>query len=250
MKRREDRPDHRYGSNQVVAVYQEQPDAGNSQRQKSSGPAWGQNRKCGVEKLRLTYEAMLDGPCSYHTHDPRRPANHSTRQCSWYQRTRMEAGGNQMGTPQRPPAPRSVPLTGANTILVNAPPPRPAASRPVNQVDVGGSNGNAGPGRRVRYCQDEYREAHQGYVVFITEPTDKQSLHRCTMEVNAVMPAVTKYMNWADQKISWSIDDHPRIMPSPGCYALVVDPTFIGPALNVRFTRVLVDNGSNINIMY
>ena len=40
-KRREDRPDYRYGSNQVAAVDQEQPNAGNSQRQKSNGPQWG-----------------------------------------------------------------------------------------------------------------------------------------------------------------------------------------------------------------
>ena len=31
---------------------------------------------------------------------------------------------------------------------------------------------------------------------------------------------------------------------------MVVDPTFIGPSINVRFSRVLVHNGSAINIMY
>ena len=39
-------------------------------------------------------------------------------------------------------------------------------------------------------------------------------------------------------------------MPNPGGYALVLDPTFVGPSINVRFSRVLVDNGSSINIMY
>jgi hypothetical protein len=39
-------------------------------------------------------------------------------------------------------------------------------------------------------------------------------------------------------------------MPNPGGYALVMDPTFVGPANNVRFSKVLIDNGSNINIMY
>ncbi|XP_010229826.1 uncharacterized protein LOC104582166 [Brachypodium distachyon] len=39
-------------------------------------------------------------------------------------------------------------------------------------------------------------------------------------------------------------------MPNPGGYALVVDPTLIGPDSNIKFTRVLIDNGSSINIMY
>ena len=35
-KRREERPDYRYGSNQVATVTQDQPDAGSSQRQKTN----------------------------------------------------------------------------------------------------------------------------------------------------------------------------------------------------------------------
>ena len=70
------------------------------------------------------------------------------------------------------------------------------------------------------------------------------------MEVNAVMPAVPKFMHWSEQEITWSRRDTPRLMPNPRGYALVVDPTFIGPTLNVRFSKVLIDNGSAINIMY
>ena len=101
-------------------------------------------------------------------------------------------GGNRMGPPRRPPA---RPLTGANVVPVNAPPSRPAAQVPanngrgpenVNQVNVGDN----GPNRR-----DEYQEAHQTYVVFVTEATDKRSLQRRAMEVNAVMPAVPKFMH-------------------------------------------------------
>jgi hypothetical protein len=39
-------------------------------------------------------------------------------------------------------------------------------------------------------------------------------------------------------------------MPNLGGYALVMDPTFVRLANNVRFSKVLIDNGSSINIMY
>ena len=64
------------------------------------------------------------------------------------------------------------------------------------------------------------------------------------------MPAVPKYMHGSDEEIRGSMKDHPRVMPSPGGYALVVHLTFIGPTIIVRFNRVLIDNGSSINIMY
>jgi hypothetical protein len=70
------------------------------------------------------------------------------------------------------------------------------------------------------------------------------------MEVNAVMPAVPKYMLWSDQEMSWSFKDHPKIMPNLGGYALVVDPIMHGPTAQVKFSKVLIDNGSSINIMY
>jgi hypothetical protein len=33
-------------------------------------------------------------------------------------------------------------------------------------------------------------------------------------------------------------------------YVLVMDPTFVGPANHMRFSKVIIDNGSSINIRY
>ena len=56
------------------------------------------------------------------------------------------------------------------------------------------------------------------------------------MEVNAVMPVVPNYMDWSDQEITWSRADHPKVMLKPGSYALVLDPTLVGPGKNVKFS--------------
>src|SRR3954466_481717 len=70
------------------------------------------------------------------------------------------------------------------------------------------------------------------------------------MEINAVMPAIPNFMPWSEQEIIWSQADHPKVMLIPGSYALVVDPTLIGPSKNICFTRSLIDGGSSINLMY
>jgi hypothetical protein len=145
------------------------------------------------------------------------------------------------------------PLIGANTVAV---PPRPAnpenqnnaRNAGVNQVDHNYNLEFYAGGSAVG--RNEYKDADQSYMVFDTERTDKQSLYWRSLEVNAVMSAVPKLMYWSNQAIGWDRADHPKIMPNPGGYALVMDPTFIRPANDVRFIRVLIDNGSSINIMY
>ena len=119
----------------------------------------------------------------------------------------------------------------------------------INQVgqNQGNNQNHAGPSQQQ---QNQYREHHQSYVVFVTESDDKQSLHRRSMEVNAVMLAMPLFMNWSGVAISWDFRDHPGIMPNPGGYALVLDPTFVGPSINVKFSRVLIDNGSSVHIPY
>lgn len=111
-KRREERLDYRYGSNQVAAVDQDQPGASSSQRQKSDGKRPWVEKKQWQERPKYTFEIMLDQPCIFHTSNPSKPTNHTTRQCSWFQ----HAGKGDGNLPPPPP-----PLTGANTQVMNAP---------------------------------------------------------------------------------------------------------------------------------
>jgi hypothetical protein len=98
--------------------------------------------------------------------------------------------------------------------------------------------------------QNDYKEHDQDYVVFVTEKNEKQSLYRRSLEVNVVMTAVPKLMYWCDQAIGWDRADRLKVMPNLGGYALMLVPTFVGPANNIKFSKVLIDNSSSINILY
>jgi hypothetical protein len=139
----------------------------------------------------------MDKPCVFHTFQPGKPANHLTKNCSWLDD--ILAGRADPFGPAKPPIPTAPsPLTGANTVAV---PPRPgnpgnqnnAGNAGVNQVDQKYNPeyyaGDPAAGR------NEYKEHDQSYMVFETERTDKQSLYRQSLEVNAVMSAVPKLMH-------------------------------------------------------
>src|SRR3954469_10769867 len=87
-------------------------------------------------------------------------------------------------------------------------------------------------------------------MIFTSESSDKGSWRARSQEVNATMPAVPQYMQWYDCSITWSREDHPSIMPNPGTYPLVVDALFAAPKFSCLFSRVLIDGGSTINILY
>jgi hypothetical protein len=61
-----------------------------------------------------------------------------------------------------------------------------------------------------------------------------------------VKVAAPVYLDWSDKPITFDQGDHPVHVPSPGKYPLVVNPV-IG---NVRLTKVLMDGGSSLNIIY
>jgi hypothetical protein len=61
-----------------------------------------------------------------------------------------------------------------------------------------------------------------------------------------VKVAAPVYLDWSDKPITFDRADHPDHVPSPGKYPLVVDP-IVG---DVRLTKVLMDGGSCVNIIY
>nr|XP_051197464.1 uncharacterized protein LOC127310874 [Lolium perenne] len=74
---------------------------------------------------------------------------------------------------------------------------------------------------------------------------DKKVLVRA-VAVNAVVADVSRWLNWSEQSITWSRDDHaPRIEYS-GRVALIIKPK----VADYWISKTLMDGGSSINIMY
>ena len=59
-------------------------------------------------------------------------------------------------------------------------------------------------------------------------------------------PAAPAFLRWLESTITFDQTDHLDIVPHLGRYLLVVDP-IVGPK---RLTKVLMDGGSGLNIMY
>jgi hypothetical protein len=66
------------------------------------------------------------------------------------------------------------------------------------------------------------------------------------LEVLTAEKAPPSFLNWSEDDITFSREDHPNRIPNPGQYPLVVD-SVIG---NKRFSKVLMGEGSNLNILY
>lgn len=58
--------------------------------------------------------------------------------------------------------------------------------------------------------------------------------------------ATPSFLRWSKSAITFDRTDHPKSVPQSGRYPLVVDP-IIGTK---RLTKVLIDGGSGLNIMY
>src|ERR1043165_6313449 len=74
---------------------------------------------------------------------------------------------------------------------------------------------------------------------------DRKLQQRATKAVTTE-PAWRRWLNWSEQPITWTRDDHPLVVDNPGALALVVSPQVGGYTLD----KVLMDGGSSINILY
>jgi hypothetical protein len=95
---------------------------------------------------------------------------------------------------------------------------------------------------------EEFPEVCDCFMIYGGQVANASAQHRKQerREVCSVKVAAPVYLDWSDKPITFDQSDHPDYMPSLGRYPLVVDPV-IG---NARLTKVLMDGGSSLNIIY
>src|SRR3954466_7167088 len=75
----------------------------------------------------------------------------------------------------------------------------------------------------------------------------KREMKKFTREVNLAKACmVTKYVDWSEQPIYFSRDDHPPSIPRPGHAALVVGDQIGG----FNIGKFLMDGGSGLNLLF
>jgi hypothetical protein len=96
--------------------------------------------------------------------------------------------------------------------------------------------------------EEEFPEVHNYFMIYDGQVANTSARHRKQerREVCSVKVAAPVYLDWSDKPITFDQGDHPDCIPSPGRYPLVVDPV-IG---NAGLTKVLMDGGSSLNIIY
>jgi hypothetical protein len=96
--------------------------------------------------------------------------------------------------------------------------------------------------------EEEFPEVHNRFMIYGGQVANASARHRKQehREVCLVKVAAPVYLDWSDKPITFDQSNHPDCVPSPGRYPLVVDPV-IG---NARLTKVLMDGGNNLNIIY
>ena len=68
----------------------------------------------------------------------------------------------------------------------------------------------------------------------------------CYREACVTEMAIPTFLHWSESPITFDQRDHPSHIVRPGCYPLIVDPI----VRKKHLTKVLMDEGSGLNILY
>ena len=124
-------------------------------------------------------------------------------------------------------------------------------SRPLFHVNKAGPSAEGGKDQgnnKGGNKEEEFPEVHNCFMIYGGQVANASARHgkQERREVCSVRVTAPVYLDWSDKPITFDQGDHPDFMPSLGRYPLVVEPIIS----NVRLSKVLMDGGSNLNIIY
>jgi hypothetical protein len=95
---------------------------------------------------------------------------------------------------------------------------------------------------------EEFPEVYNCFMIYGGQVANTSARRRKQerREVCSVKVAMPVYLDWSDKPITFDQDDHPDYVPNLGRYPLVVDPVID----KARVSKVLMDGGSSLNIIY
>jgi hypothetical protein len=96
--------------------------------------------------------------------------------------------------------------------------------------------------------EEGFPEVHNCLMIYGGQAANASAQHRKQehREVCLVKVVASVYLDWSDKPITFDQGDHPDFVPSLERYPLIVDPIID----NVRLSKVLMNGGSGLNIIY
>jgi hypothetical protein len=93
-----------------------------------------------------------------------------------------------------------------------------------------------------------FSEIHDCFMIYGGPSTclSMRQRKRERREIFSVQLVTPLFLDWFEMAITFDRGDHPDYVPNPRVYPLVVDPIIA----NTRLTKVLMDRGSILNIIY
>ena len=119
---------------------------------------------------------------------------------------------------------------------------RQVAKGGINLLDNLGAQKSRG---KTPSWEEQSSDEDEILMIYETHPSRNQR-KRALREINHVSHVITSDSRWLDTPITFGQDDQPTSSPSRGVAALVLDPIIDG----YRLTKVLMDGGSSLNLIY
>ncbi|GJN20263.1 hypothetical protein PR202_gb07618 [Eleusine coracana subsp. coracana] len=111
-----------------------------------------------------------------------------------------------------------------------------------NSKDKTKDDGNKDDSGEFQEPRKEVNFIFGGLDAYVSKRKQKMDLR----EINSVEPATPQFMRWYEMPFTFDRSDHPKHIPKPGRYLLVLAAMM----KEVKFNKVLIDGGSSLDLIF